>query len=150
MIVCQKRRIGDRVRIVQGLDRDKEGTVVSKRLIPTDGRGIPQLGKGHYNPIHYHDVAVRLDDGSLTVENRLNLKRLTYLADESHAYPHGGMSRCGLAVFPDGMLRRVWGGIPDTFFSIPAHAMVRGDYVRGFLTQKDGVWHFNTFKGATK
>ena len=57
----------------------------------------------------------------------------TYLAPEEHAYPHGGQTRRCTAIFPDGKVRVVWGGIPDTFFSIPAHATLNGKYVKGWL-----------------
>lgn len=58
--------------------------------------------------------------------------RETFLQDESAAYPNGGQTRKGSAVYPDGVTRRVWAGIPDTFFSIPAHGRVAGRYVAGF------------------
>jgi hypothetical protein len=59
---------------------------------------------------------------------------LTDLQPEEYAYPHGGQTRKGRAFYPDGIIRRVWAGIPDTFFSIPAHGRLSGRYVRGFLT----------------
>lgn len=64
----------------------------------------------------------------------------TWLAQESDAYPHGGQTRKGIARFPSGALRRVWAGIPDTFFTIPAHARIGGRYVAGYLHfDDDGV-----------
>lgn len=59
---------------------------------------------------------------------------LTYLEPEEYAYPHGGQTRKGRAFYPDGRLRRVWAGIADTYFTIPAHGRIGGRYVRGFLT----------------
>ncbi len=60
--------------------------------------------------------------------------RTTWLSPEEHAYPHGGQTRKGAAIFPDGKIRTVYAGIPDTYFSIPAHARINGWYVSGFLT----------------
>lgn len=61
----------------------------------------------------------------------------TWLHSEDEAYPHGGQTRKGLAVWPDGKLRRVWAGIADTFFTIPAHGRWRGLYVAGYLSVDD-------------
>jgi hypothetical protein len=58
----------------------------------------------------------------------------TSLQAEEYAYPNGGQTRKGRAYFPDGQIRRVWAGIPDTYFSIPAHARIKGRYVRGSLS----------------
>ena len=57
----------------------------------------------------------------------------TILAAEEWAYPNGGQTRPCMAECDDGIVRRVWGGIPDTYFSISAHATIRGRYVAGFL-----------------
>jgi len=55
--------------------------------------------------------------------------------------------RRGRAWFPDGKLRAVTLGVPDTFFSIPAHARVRGRYVSGFVsTREDGEYEFTEVK----
>lgn len=72
----------------------------------------------------------------------------TWIAPEEHAYPTGGQTRKGAALYPDGKVRRVWGGIPDTFYSIPAHGRIGGRYVAGFLTVREGTdgkpeWIFN-------
>lgn len=67
----------------------------------------------------------------------------TWLQSEEAAYPNGGMKRRGLAKWPDGKLRRVWAGIPDTFYSIPAYGYLRGKRVKGFLTVDDGALTFN-------
>lgn len=88
------------------------------------------------------------------------MDKQTYLQPERFAYPNGGQTRKGLAYFSDGKLRRVWAGIPDTFFSVPAHARINEKYVRGFLTvgetndlldtydaKLDGEWVFNVYKG---
>jgi hypothetical protein len=63
----------------------------------------------------------------------------TFLQAEEFAYPHGGQTRKGTAIYPDGQIRRVWAGIPDTYFSIPAHGRIRGKYVAGFLYFEDGL-----------
>lgn len=57
----------------------------------------------------------------------------TNLAPEALAYPNGGQTRPGRAIYPDGKVRKVMGGIPDTFFTIPAHGRMNGKYVAGFL-----------------
>jgi hypothetical protein len=67
---------------------------------------------------------------------------LTYREPEKCAYPNGGQTRKGRAFYPDGRLRRVWGGIPDTYFTIPAHGRFRGGYVHGFLTCEGPARHF--------
>ena len=61
----------------------------------------------------------------------------TWLQSEKFAYPRGGQTRKGKAIFPDGKLRTVHAGIPDTFFSIPAHGRLNGRYVAGFLMIDD-------------
>ncbi len=61
----------------------------------------------------------------------------TYLAPESDAYPHGGQTRKCRAFYPDGKVRTVYCGIPDTYFSIPARGRIRGKYVSGYLTIQD-------------
>lgn len=63
----------------------------------------------------------------------LKMDRGTWLQSEEYAYPNGGQTRKGSAVYPDGKTRRVWAGIPDTYFSIPAHGRIGGKYVAGFL-----------------
>ncbi len=67
---------------------------------------------------------------------------LTYIDDEMLAYNtyHGGHSRSnrrGRVRFPDGKLRTVTLGIPDTYFSIPVHATVKGHYVSGWVSFDD-------------
>lgn len=70
----------------------------------------------------------------------------TFLQQEEFAYPNGGQTRKGAALFPDGTVRRVWAGIADTWFSVPCHARVRGKYVAGFLTcEEDGWYIFNPY-----
>jgi len=67
----------------------------------------------------------------------------TWLQSEEAAYPHGRMTRLGFARWPDGLLRRVWAGLPDTFYTIPAYGRVQGRRVKGYLTVDEGVLTFN-------
>jgi len=70
--------------------------------------------------------------------------RDTWLQREDYAYPNGGQTRKGNAICEDGKVRRVWAGIPDTFFSIPAHATIQGRYTAGWLSldDNDGAFIF--------
>ena len=58
----------------------------------------------------------------------------TYLQPEECAYPKGGQTRRGMAIYPDGVVRRVYAGIPDTYCTIRAHGNFKGKYVRGYLS----------------
>lgn len=76
--------IGQGVEITQGsgLHSGKRGVVLDPKVVPTDGRGAPQLA-GHYKPMEDADVPVGLDDGELIVIplNRLrptNWQQATY------------------------------------------------------------------------
>lgn len=86
----------------------------------------------------------------------LELKR-TYLAPEEHAYPNGGQTRKCRAIYPDGVVRVVWAGIADTYFSIPAHGRLKGKYLRGYLSVQDhpdlpdyGEFVFHVYKDEKK
>lgn len=59
--------------------------------------------------------------------------RGTWIDAEELAYDRG-QARRGRAIFEDGKLRAFRAGVADTFFSIPAHARIKGRYVPGFLT----------------
>ena len=63
----------------------------------------------------------------------LRFKR-TWLEPEQVCYPYARQVRKGKAICEDGVIRTVYAGVADTFFSIPAHTRVRGKYVGGFLT----------------
>jgi len=78
------------------------------------------------------------------------IRALTYLAPEEHAYtPRGSQVRRCTAFYPDGIIRRVYAGIPDTFFTIPAHGRVRGKHLRGYLTVSNGGYLiFNVYSGS--
>lgn len=68
---------------------------------------------------------------------RQEFKHDTWIYPEEAAYPNGNQTRKGCAIFPDGKKRRVWAGIPDTYFSIPAHAKVKGKYQAGWVGVDD-------------
>ena len=70
----------------------------------------------------------------------------TFLEPEERAYPNGGQTRRGAAICEDGRVRRVWAGIPDTFYTIPAHARLFGHYVAGSLTVENGCWLFHAYR----
>lgn len=71
----------------------------------------------------------------------------TSLQPEIMAYPRGGQTRKGRAIYPDGKVRRIFAGIADTYFSIPAHGRLKGKYVKGFLTRReDGEFVFNVYE----
>lgn len=63
--------------------------------------------------------------------------RGTWIQAEEYAYPNGGQTRRGRAVFPDGRVRAVYAGIADTFYTIPAHARIGRRYVAGHLSITD-------------
>lgn len=67
----------------------------------------------------------------------------TWIQSESASYPNGAMVRKGLALFPDGKRRRVYGGIPDTYFSIPCRKT--RSHGKGFLTSFDDVLTFTPY-----
>ena len=59
--------LGQRVTVAQcsGLESGISGVVVHKSIIPTNGRGVPMLGLGHYCPMASSEVAIRDDSGRL-------------------------------------------------------------------------------------
>jgi hypothetical protein len=69
----------------------------------------------------------------------------TWLQAEEFAYPNGGQTRKGKALCADGQLRAVRAGIPDTFFSIPAHARIKGRYTAGYLTIDEAGLKFTAY-----
>lgn len=48
----------------------------------------------------------------------------TWIEDESFAYPAGGFTRRARVCLPDGSFKVVRCSIPDTFFTIPAKAVL--------------------------
>lgn len=69
-----------------------------------------------------------------------------WLEDEEFAYPGGGFTRRAYATFPDGRNRVVKCSIPDTYFSIPARARIKGKTVKGFLSSDNGNLTFTEDK----
>lgn len=59
----------------------------------------------------------------------------TWLEAESICYPSGGMLRKAKATCPDGKQRVVKCGIADTYFSIPAAVVIKGIYIKGYITR---------------
>jgi hypothetical protein len=70
----------------------------------------------------------------------------TWLEDEAITYPSGAMIRRAYCRCEDGALRVVVCGIPDTFFSIPARARIKGKSVTGFITHRDEEFRFIAHK----
>lgn len=70
----------------------------------------------------------------------------TWIEPEERAYSaRGAMLRKGRAIWPDGKIRVVYAGIPDTFFSIPAHGKAKGGYFSGYVTSADGEYVFRIY-----
>ena len=69
--------VGDNVVVCggSGLESGIMGYVVSTSEVPTDGRGVPQLGLGHYRPLARNELAIRDTTGRLFTmfRNRLRL-----------------------------------------------------------------------------
>ncbi len=70
----------------------------------------------------------------------------TWLESETFAYPKGGFTRKAYASFADGSKRIVTVSIPDTYFSIPARARVKGKTVKGYVTSDENTLSFNADK----
>ena len=80
------------------------------------------------------------------------MKPETYIDPEEKAYntysgAHSRSNRRGRVRFPDGVVRSVTLGIPDTYFTIPAHGRVKGRYVAGYVTSDEEGFHFNIRQG---
>jgi hypothetical protein len=86
------------------------------------------------------------------MEERVTWLGETWIEPEELAYntPYGSASesnRRGLVRFPDGRLRRVRLGVPDSYFTIPA----RPDRTRiGFVMVVDGEFRFFRPSGGDK
>ena len=61
----------------------------------------------------------------------------TWLEPEELTYPSGGFHRRAYVRFDDGQLRVVRCSIPDTYFSIPAIATIKGKRIKGFVASKE-------------
>lgn len=74
----------------------------------------------------------------------------TWIENEDVAYPNGGQVRRSRVIFPDGVIRAARCGIPDTFFSIPAHARVKGKYIRGYITSSKAGYEFRVYDSSKR
>jgi len=56
--------VGTRVKVCEGcgLNSGRVGIIVSSTILPTDGRGIPNIGEGHYKPFDSSKEAVMKDE----------------------------------------------------------------------------------------
>lgn len=71
---------------------------------------------------------------------RIDAEELAY---NTYTGAHSRSNRRGRVRFPDGVIRTVTLGIPDTFFTIPAHGRVSGRYVVGYVSvADDGEYEF--------
>lgn len=62
------------------------------------------------------------------------MDRKTWIAREDVAYPSGSQTRPGVAYLAGTQyLVRFRAGIPDTYFTIPAHCRIKGRYVAGHV-----------------
>jgi ribosomal protein S16 len=68
--------VGTRVTPVMGVSRGKKATIITHGELPKDGRGVPQVGQGHYKPLEAHDHAIRYDDGTMDAFHVSHLARL--------------------------------------------------------------------------
>lgn len=68
-------RVGSRIKVNMGINNGRVATVIPSSRIKTNGRGIPDIGCGHYKPISRldGDVAIAFDDGTLDVYNSVHL-----------------------------------------------------------------------------
>jgi len=65
------------------------------------------------------------------------MKGDTWLEPEEYTYPSGAQIRRARCLMPDGTLRVVRCGTPDTYFSIPAHVTIKGLYFPGYVMVND-------------
>jgi hypothetical protein len=71
---------GELVIVTTGTDEGKIAKVVPMSLVPRSNRGVPMLGRGHYNPVQRTDLAIMyIDDRTLDVYDRYLLKRFVGL-----------------------------------------------------------------------
>jgi len=70
----RKHKIGQRVRVVMGVNAGMLATIVSMARISIKGCGTPNIGRGHYKPITKNDRAIQYVDGTFDVHDVGNLK----------------------------------------------------------------------------
>ena len=69
-----KNIIGKQGRILNGVAGEQVGTVIPLSKVPTNGRGIPEVGDGSYYPIdHKRDIAIQLKSGRIEVHRKSNV-----------------------------------------------------------------------------
>ncbi len=66
---------GELVVVNMGVSAGRNAVVVPKRMIRTNGRGVPLID-GHYKPLTKQDVAIRYDNGKLDAFNQVHLSRI--------------------------------------------------------------------------
>ena len=72
-------RKGQFVTVNMGVDSGRRAVVIPRALIPTNGRGIPDLGQGHYRPMDRESVAIcYVDTGTYDVFNRVHLVQVIH------------------------------------------------------------------------
>ena len=112
------------------------------------------IGREFANKIIMYDAVLIQDQDGDTfrvmlepLNGRYNKPRTRIMLEEfaynTYSGSHSRSQRRGTAIFPDGKIRSVTLGTPDTFFSIPAHARINGRYVSGFVTRKDDEYYFH-------
>jgi len=69
---------------------------------------------------------------------------ITWIEPEEKAYAtlKAKETRKGRAFWPDGMIRAVNVGVPDSYLSIPAHGKIHGINAHGFVFMKGDEWYF--------
>lgn len=67
----------------------------------------------------------------------------SWIESEEYAYTaRGKQTRKAHVLFPDGKMRVAFCGIPDTYFSIPAHARIKRKYIKGYITSGENAFEF--------
>jgi hypothetical protein len=79
----EQKWIGKRVKVMEGagVASGKEGIVVPKRNVPTDGRGIPKI-EGHYDVMKKDELAIVTDSGQLFTMFARYLKVIPYRSSD--------------------------------------------------------------------
>ena len=80
MATFEQKWVGKRVKVMEGvagIRSGKEGIVVPKRNVPTDGRGIPKI-EGHYDVMKKDELAIVTDSGQLFTMFARYLKVIPY------------------------------------------------------------------------
>jgi hypothetical protein len=73
----------------------------------------------------------------------------TWIEDESICYPSGSLIRRAKVLCPDGKLRIMYTGIPDTYFSLPVKGnkgYITSFYMKEMNETNENVWVFIPYK----